>query len=419
MRIAQVAPPLETVPPGRYGGTERVVSTLTEELVRRGHEVTLFAAGDSRTAARLVPTVEHALWHRRPRPTDVTPYWAITLGEVWRHMQEFDVVHSHVDYLAFPMARSGVRPVVSTLHGRLDLPDLLPLYRHFCDVPVVSISHAQRQPIPDANWIDTVYHGIELDEFTFNPRMGGYLAFLGRISPDKGLDTAIRVARRAGLPLLIAARMPLPHSQDPNVRADWGFWEHEVQPLLEGRQVELIGQVAGQDKDQFLGEAAALLFPIRWPEPFGLVMPEALACGTPVLALDRGSVPEVVRDGVTGFIRQTEDELVEAVRHVNELDRAGCRHEAEQRFSPAAMVDAYERVYSRLVDRPGRPPDGGGIPAERVRVPTGTPRRASVDMDAPPVGAHTSRGVPGPRGAQAVDGSPVGEVMGDRGRPGS
>src|SRR5918912_1702836 len=254
------------------------------------------------------------------------------------------------------MARSGVRPVVSTLHGRLDLPDLLPLYRHFCDVPVVSISHAQRQPIPDANWIDTVYHGIELDEFTFNPRMGGYLAFLGRISPDKGLDTAIRVARRAGLPLLIAARMPLPHSQDADVRADWEYWENEVQPLLEGRQVELIGQVAGKDKDQFLREAAALLFPIRWPEPFGLVMAEALACGTPVLALNRGSVSEVVQEGVTGFIRETEDELVAAVGRIGDLDRLRCRQEAERRFSPAAMAEAYEGVYARLVDHPAPPP---------------------------------------------------------------
>jgi len=349
MRIAQVAPPFETVPPMRYGGTERVVATLTEELVRRGHEVTLFAAGGSRTSARLVPTVERALWYQQPRPKDFNPYWAITLGEVWRRITEFDVVHSHLDYFCYPMARSGVRPGVTTLHCRLDLPDLQPLYRAFDDVPLVSISESQRRPLPNANWVATIYHGIELGELTFKPKMGGYLAFLGRISPEKGLDTAIRVARRAGVPLLIAARMPLPHTHDPNVRADWEYWEDEVQPLLEGKQVELLGQLGGKDKDEFLHNAAALLFPIRWPEPFGLVMVESLACGTPVLAFGEGSVPELIEDGVTGFIRKTEDELVEAVGHITELDRARCRAEAERRFSPSAMVDAYERVYAQLV----------------------------------------------------------------------
>jgi glycosyltransferase involved in cell wall biosynthesis len=197
--------------------------------------------------------------------------------------------------------------------------------------------------------VATIYHGIELDEFTFNPHMGGYLAFLGRISPDKGLDTAIRVARRAGVPLLIAARMPLPHRHDPNTQVDWTYWEDEIQPLLEGGQVELLGQLAGKDKDEFLRNAAALLFPVRWPEPFGLVMVESLACGTPILALNRGSVPEVIEDGVTGFVRNTEDELVEALGRIAELDRTRCRAEAERRFSPAAMADAYERVYARIV----------------------------------------------------------------------
>jgi glycosyltransferase involved in cell wall biosynthesis len=349
MRIAQVAPPFETVPPSRYGGTERVVSTLTEELVRRGHEVTLFAPGDSTTSARLIPTVDVALWHQKPRPRDFNPYWAMTLGEIGRHLEEFDVIHSHLDYFGYPMASTGIRPVVTTLHGRLDLPDLRPLYQHFKDVPLVSISNSQRTPFPDANWAATIYHGIELREYTFSPQMGGYLAFLGRISPEKGLDTAIRVARRAGVPLLIAARMPLPHTQDPNVRADWEYWENEVQPLLEGHQVELLGQLAGKEKDDFLRNAAALLFPIRWPEPFGLVMVEAMACGTPVLALREGSVPEVVQDGVTGFIRDSEDELVDALKRIDEIDRARCRAEVEQRFSPAAMTDAYEQVYQQLV----------------------------------------------------------------------
>jgi glycosyltransferase involved in cell wall biosynthesis len=350
MRIAQVAPPFETVPPSRYGGTERVVATLTDELVRRGHEVTLFAAGDSHTTARLVPTVERALWHQKPRPRDFNPYWMVTLGEVLKHIDEFDIIHSHLDFFGFPMTRAAVRPVVTTLHGRLDLADLVPLYQHFDEVPLVSISDAQREPQPDANWAATIYHGIELDEFTFNPNIGGYLAFVGRISPEKGLDTAIRVARRAGVPLLIAARMPLPHLHDPNVQADWQYWENEVQPLLEGKQVELLGQLGGKDKDDLLRGAAALLFPIRWPEPFGLVMIEALACGTPVLALRAGSVPEVVKDGVTGFVRETEDELVDAVAHISELDREACRADVELRFSRVAMTDAYERVYARLVE---------------------------------------------------------------------
>jgi glycosyltransferase involved in cell wall biosynthesis len=349
MRIAQVAPPFETVPPARYGGTERVVATLTEELVRRGHEVTLFAAGGSQTSARLVPTVERALWYQQPRPTDFNPYWSITLGAVGRHLSEFDVVHSHLDFFGYPIARACALPVVTTLHGRLDLPDLQPLYREFAEVPLVSISDAQRRPMPNANWAATIYHGIELDELTFNPKMGGYLAYLGRISPEKGLGTAIRVARRAGVPLLIGARMPLPHLHDPNVRADWEYWQNEVQPLLEGKQVELLGQLGGKDKNEFLRNAAALLFPIKWPEPFGLVMVEALACGTPVLAFGQGSVPEVIEDGVSGFVRTTEDELVEAVRRISEIDRARCRAEVEHRFTPAAMVEAYERVYADLV----------------------------------------------------------------------
>jgi glycosyltransferase involved in cell wall biosynthesis len=240
--------------------------------------------------------------------------------------------------------------------------------------------------VPDANWLATVHHGIELDEFTFNPRMGGYLAFLGRISRDKGLDTAIRVARRAGVPLLIAARMPQAHTQDPNVRADWEYWENEVQPLLEGRQVELIGQVAGKEKDHFLREAAALLFPIRWPEPFGLVMAEALACGTPVLALNRGSVPEVIQDGLTGFIRKTEDELVAAVGRIGDLDRVRCRQEAERRFSPAAMAEAYEGVYARLLDRPAPAPPPRVDGRESARV-------------APDTNCQTRLALPGPRSA--------------------
>ena len=356
LRIAQVAPLVETVPPARYGGTEQVIATLTDELVRRGHQVTLFASGDSRTSARLVPIVERALWRSELPRAGLAPFAAITWGRLCRVIDAFDVVHSHLGPLGHLFARTrggAAPPVVTTLHGRLDLPEFQALYREFAEAPLVSISDAQRRALPHANWVATVHHGVPLRRYTFNPRPGGYLAFLGRVSPDKGVDTAIRIARRAGLPIRIAAREPLPFRDDPEVRRDWEYYEQVVRPLLREPGVEFVGEVGGEDKDVFLRDAAALLFPIRWPEPFGLVMPEALACGTPVLALRCGSVPEVVRDGVTGFIRDTEEALVEAVGHLGELDRARCRAEAERRFSPGVMADAYERVYAGLLARCG------------------------------------------------------------------
>jgi glycosyltransferase involved in cell wall biosynthesis len=347
MRIAQVAPPLETVPPARYGGTERVISTLTEELVRRGHEVTLFASADSRTSSRLIPTVERALWRYDSPPTDLGPFWAVTLGQVWEHREQFDLIHSHVDLAGYPLARAISQPMISTLHGRLDLPHLAWLYRHFHELPLVSISDAQRQPVPWANWVATVHHGIDLDAFALVTRPGSYLAFVGRISPEKGLDVAIRVARRSGMPLKIAARRPLEGSSEPEVRADWEHFR-AIEPMLHEPGVEFLGELGGRDKAALLEGAAALLFPIQWPEPFGLVMPEALACGTPVLALRRGSVPEVIEHGKTGFVCDSEDELVAAVDRLDELDRAACRTTAERRFSPAAMATAYEVVYERV-----------------------------------------------------------------------
>ncbi len=349
MRIAQVAPPFESVPPSGYGGTERVVATLTDELVRRGHDVTLFASGDSHTSARLVRIVDRALWHRQPSYKDLAPFWPIALGCLATHLQDFDLIHNHMDFWAFPLARVAPCPMVTTLHGRLDIPELQPLYRAFSDLPLVSISDAQRAPVAFTNWVATIHHGIELDQFTFNPQPQGYLAFLGRIAPEKGLDIAIRVAQRSGMLLKIAARKPLQFARDPEARKDWRYFNEVIQPLLGESGVEFIGEVGGREKDAFLGGAAALLFPITWPEPFGLVMVEALACGTPVLALRQGSVPEVIRQGVTGFIGNTEDELVEAVGRMGELDRTACRAEAEQRFSPGAMAERYEQVYSRLL----------------------------------------------------------------------
>jgi glycosyltransferase involved in cell wall biosynthesis len=352
LRIGQLAPPFESVPPTAYGGTERVVSTLTEELVRRGHDVTLFASADSHTSARLVPIVDVALWHHDPPSNDFGIHRSAIFGAILDEIHTFDIVHSHLDFYGFELAHMPRRTIISTLHGRLDMPSLMPTYRAFADLPLVSISAAQRRPLARANWLGTVHHGIDLDHFTFNPRPGQYLAFLGRISPEKGLDVAIRVARRAGWPLHIAARPPMSFSRDPEVVRDRDYFEQVIQPLLSEPGIELIGEVGGAEKDEFLHNAAALLFPIRWPEPFGLVMPEALACGTPVLALREGSVPEVIEDGVTGFVCHFEEELVRAVERIPELDRRRCRSEAERRFSPAAMADAYEQIYMQALEEP-------------------------------------------------------------------
>jgi glycosyltransferase involved in cell wall biosynthesis len=350
MRIAQVAPPFETVPPERYGGTERVVSALTEELVRRGHDVTLIAARGSRTAARLVPTIESALWLLDPPPADTAPGWSITVDQLWQHVNDFDLVHSHIDCFGFPVAHASSVPVLTTPHNRIDLPDRRQLFAQFADVPLVAISEAQRRTAPCANWVGVVHNGINLDEFTFRPNQGDYLVFLGRISPDKGLDVAIRVARKSGLPLRIAARLPLQRTFDPNAERDAEFMDTVVKPLLDGPGVEFVGQVNGSERDELLRNAAALLFPVSWPEPFGLVMVEALACGTPVIALRAGSVPEVVRNGVSGFVCDTEEEMVAAVERIGEIDRLMCRHEVEHRFSAEAMADRYERVYEQFVE---------------------------------------------------------------------
>jgi glycosyltransferase involved in cell wall biosynthesis len=351
MRIAQLAPPFECVPPARYGGTERVIATLTDELVRRGHEVTLFATAESRTSARLVSIADAALWRRQPPIEDFSPYLTVTQGRILSELElgRYDVLHSHLDFYGFPLARSAAQPVLTTLHNELDLPGRQELYAEYGDVPLVSVSDAQRCPVPDANWMATIYNGIDVDAFTFNPEPGPYLAFLGRISAVKGLDSAIRVAQTAGKPIRIAARPPLPNKTSPEVAHDWQYYEDQVLPLLRWPDVELTGQVAGQQKDSFLGNAAALLFPIRWDEPFGLVMAEALACGTPVIALNRGSVPEVIEDGVTGFICETEEEMVESIFKLGTIDRARCRSEATRRFSPGAMAARYEQVYARLL----------------------------------------------------------------------
>ncbi len=341
MRIAQVAPLFEAVPPQLYGGTERVVSMLTEELVRRGHDVTLFASGDSRTAATLVPVVERAMrWGVETRDR-LAAEFTRELGMVFGRAADFDVIHSHVDYLAFPFDALTPTPTVHTIHGRLDLPDLVPLYRQFRTVPLVSISDAQRAPLSPLGmrWAGTVYHGLPIDRYAFAAQDRGYLAFLGRLSPEKQPDLAIEIARRAGLPLKIAAKVDA---------ADREYFERTVEPLLDDPLVEFLGEIGDDDKPAFLGGARALLFPIDWPEPFGLVMIEAMACGTPVVARPCGSVPEVVVDGRTGFLASTLVELADAVKRIDEIDRAECRRHVETHFSVGRMAEDYEAVYRWL-----------------------------------------------------------------------
>jgi len=344
MRIAQVAPLFESVPPRLYGGTERVVSYLTEELVRRGHDVTLFASGDSATRATLVPVVERAMRFDVPRREVLAAEFIRELGLVFSRAADFDVIHCHVDYLAFPFDGLTPTPTVHTIHGRLDLPHLVPVYRQFRTVPLVSVSDAQRAPLDPlgVRWAGTVYHGLPVERYAFAPEDRGYLAFLGRLAPEKQADLAIEVARRAGLPLKIAAKV------DPTDRE---YFERVIAPLLDDPLVEFLGEIGEADKPAFLGGARALLFPIDWPEPFGLVMIEAMACGTPVIARPRGSVPEVVADGRTGFLADTLVELVEAAKRLEEIDRAECRRHVEARFSVARMCEEYERVYARLAAR--------------------------------------------------------------------
>jgi len=337
MRIAQVAPLFESVPPQNYGGTERVVSYLTEELVRRGHEVTLFASGDSVTRARLVPGCPESL-----RPHDShADYVALHLGmliEVYKRAGDFDAIHCHTDYLGLPLARTSSVTCVQTLHGRLDIPEIHPIYRAFPEVALVSISDAQRAPLTGVDWAATIHHGIPRDLYRFQDAPGKYLLFLGRISTEKRPDAAIRVALRAGVPIRIAAKVDRP---------DREYFDQAVRPLIDGSRVEFLGEVTDAEKQDLLANALALLFPIDWPEPFGMVVIESLACGTPVIARRRGSVPELIAHGHTGFVGETEEEMAAAVEQVAGLDRRVCRAEFERRFTVESMTEAYLCVYER------------------------------------------------------------------------
>jgi glycosyltransferase involved in cell wall biosynthesis len=339
LRIAQVAPLFERVPPKLYGGTERVVSYVTEELVKRGHDVTLFASGDSLTNARLVRCCEEAL--RLSGKTELASCLHISmLTEAFETGDRFDIIHSHVGLWTFPFCRNGTVPSITTMHDRVDTPELYPLFARYPEARLVSISDSQRRPIPKMNWVGTAYHGLPRGLLQFNPRPGQYLAFIGRIAPEKGPEEAIAIARRSGVPLKIAAKV------DEN---DRDYYESVVKPLIDPPHVEYIGEVDERGKSEFLGGARALLFPIDWPEPFGLAMIEALACGTPVIARPCGSVPEIIAPGICGVIAAGLNELVAAVDQVHAISREQCRRYFEERFTVEKMVDTYETIYRNVI----------------------------------------------------------------------
>src|SRR5215471_11651793 len=391
MKIAQIAPLYESVPPKFYGGTERVVSYLTEELVRQGHDVTLFASGDSKTAAKLVRCCDMAL-RLNPTVLDPLPYHVIMLEEVRRRAEEFDILHFHIDFLHGPLVQDFVGRTVTSLHGRLDQPHVVPFYHVFRELPLVAVSSDQCNYLRSANWIGTIHHGLPRDLLPFQPKAsGGYLAFLGRIAPEKRPDRAIEIAVKAGMPLKIAAKVD---------RVDQAYWDEKIQPLVRANaNVEYLGEIAEHEKADFLGQASALVFPVDWPEPFGLVMIEAMACGTPVIAFGCGSVPEVVENGVSGFVVESVNQAATVVERVASLDRASVRAAFEQRFTiertardyleiyrSAALSTRYQRAdgdRGRETSRPngtkvpGLPPSA--ILTKRVR-PRGKPSAKYFDM---------------------------------------
>jgi glycosyltransferase involved in cell wall biosynthesis len=345
MRIAQVAPLYESVPPKLYGGTERVVSWLSEELVRLGHEVTLFASADSMTTAKLIPSCQESL-RLSPEAVDHLAHHFIQLEQVLKHKDEFDLIHFHIDYIHYPLSRRERYTHVTTLHGRLDIPDLVPLYGVYHDMPVVSISDSQRDPLPRLNWQGTVHHGLPVDSYKFHRKPGNYLAFLGRTSPEKGLDRAIEIAKATGMPLKIAAKID---------KADQEYFETVIGPSLNDSDIEFVGEIGYPEKNDFLGNASALLFPISWPEPFGIVMIEAMACGTPVIAYPFGSVPEVVEDGVSGYIVSDQADAIDAVKQIGNIDRKTVRKHFETKFTSDRMALDYLKIYERMVSRKKTP----------------------------------------------------------------
>jgi len=341
MRIAQVAPLYESVPPKLYGGTERVVFYLTEELVKLGHEVILFASGDSQTKANLIPICPNAL-RLDKNCKDFIVWHLYMLEEVFKRAKFFDIIHFHTEYLHLPLATRHNVFFITTLHGRLDLPEYVPFFKKFKSAPFVSISNSQRSPLPWLNWQATIYHGLPEELYKFYPETGKYLAFLGRISPEKRPDRAIKIAERFGMPLKIAAKVD---------KVDEAYFKEVIKPMLKNPWVEFIGEIGESEKNEFLGNAYALVFPIDWPEPFGLVMIEALACGTPVVAWRCGSVPEIIEDGKTGFIVDSIDSAVEALYKVKTLDRKACRKSFEKRFTAKRMAEEYIHVYRSIISK--------------------------------------------------------------------
>jgi len=340
VRIAQVAPLIESVPPRYYGGTERVVSYLTEELVKQGHNVTLFASGDSQTSANLMPIVEQAL-RLNKHHTDPLAHHIIMLNKLNKMAHEFDIIHFHIDMLHFAQHQYMMTPSLTTMHGRLDIPHMPIVFDEFSDIPLISISDNQRTPLPNARWYKTVYNGIPQENYTFQPQPGEYLAFLGRISPEKGIERAIDIALSVGMKLKIAAKVD---------KVDEDYYQEKIKPLLNNPLIEFIGEIDEYEKNEFLGNAYATLFPIDWPEPFGLVMIESMACGTPVIAFNHGSVPEVMLHGETGFIVNTVDDAIEAVEKVETISRQCCRYIFEKRFSASQMALNYTDAYQSLCE---------------------------------------------------------------------
>jgi glycosyltransferase involved in cell wall biosynthesis len=365
MKIAQVAPLRDSVPPQRHGGMERIVSYLTEELVRLGHEVTLFAAGGSSTSAALSVACSSSLRSTPKISCPEAPYVLLLERAFGTYAREFDLIHSHIDLLGFPLARRCGRPVLSTLYGRLDLPELIPVFRKFSELPVVSVSETQRCPVPWINWQGTIHHGLPRQLYSMHPNPGRYLAFLGRISPGGGVEQAVELAKRAGMPIRIAARV------EP---ADRNYFEH-IASLFEHPLVEYVGEITDEEKNDFLGEAYALICPIDLPEPFNLVLIEALACGTPVLAYRRGAIPEIVDHGVGGYLCDSLDEMVETVARVPALDRRRCREVFEKRFSVERMAQDYLSLYRRSVHTES----DQSVGQESYRIMEPLPRSATID----------------------------------------
>jgi glycosyltransferase involved in cell wall biosynthesis len=340
VNIAQVAPLYESVPPRAYGGTERVVSYLTEALVEMGHEVTLVASGDSVTSARLVSVVPRGL-RLDPRMPDPLVWHTIMMDMVLKAASTFDIIHFHTDILQLALVGQCEAACLSTPHGRLDLPDLKPLFRRFSNHPMVSISNSQRTPVPSANWRGTVHHGLPLGLYSLHAQPKDYFAFVGRISPEKRADRAIEIAKACDCPLRIAAKVDA---------ADRAYFESTIEPLLDDSLVTFVGEIGEEAKNDFIGYARALLMPIDWPEPFGLVMIEAMACGTPVIAYRHGSVPEIIDHGVTGFVVENQEQAIEAARNIDRIDRRRCRQVFEQRFAARVMARQYLDVYRQLVN---------------------------------------------------------------------